>query len=151
MSWGNRVLDLAVNGQQCPVWIDSRDTRCGKTDLIDGRWCKRHTPIIQRKLGADRTRETEQAERRAAWMLEKLPEWRAKLARVEAEIARLDPPPPTTDTAAYGGVGSTTATHYRERFLRNLPRLAELAPIRDDLAQRVRIAESFEAAGRSKP
>ena len=43
--------------------------------------------------------------------------------------------------AAYGGVGSTTATRYQQRFFRNLPRLAQLWDEQRHLADTVRRAE----------
>ena len=141
MSWPNRVLDMQTNGRSCPVWIETRDARCKRTDLIDGRWCRRHTPIILRRLQTQRDTDTANAARRDAALAAALPDLRTRLARVEAQIARLDPPPPTTDSAAYGGVGSTTATRYQQRFFRNLPRLTQLWDEQRHLADTVRRAE----------
>ena len=141
----NHVLDMMINGTRCPFWMESRDARCGSTKLIDGRWCKRHTAVMARRLEKQAAQEAayRREERRRAMTM--LPRWRERLAWVEAEINRLDPPPPTTDMAAFGGVGSTTATRYRKRFLANLPRLAELSRERDDLLARIVHAEAMEA------
>ena len=123
---GNPTLDLDVDGVRCPVWIDARDARCGKTNLIDGRWCTRHTPIMLRRLQGDHDRTAERTATAAAELAAKVPRLLDRLKRLDAEIARLDPAPPTTDTAAYGGVGSTTATAYQERVGRRVPELSRL-------------------------
>lgn len=49
----------------------------------------------------------------AAERARNLPRWQAQLAVVDADIARLDPPPPTTDRAAWTGeaMGRATARH----------------------------------------
>ena len=122
----NHALDMMIDGSRCPFWVEARDARCGSRELIDGRWCKRHTTVMTRRLAKLAAREeAARAEQRARAAV-MLPKWRDRAAALRHRIDQLDPPPPTTDMAAFGGVGSTTATRYQERFHRNLPRLAEL-------------------------
>lgn len=80
-----------------------------------------------------------------AWLL-RLPARRERLAHVDAEIARLDPPPPTTDMAAYGGLGSTAARRYQRRYTdETIHRLAELHAERVTLVRQVAYAEQLLA------
>lgn len=135
------MLDLDVDGVRCPVWIDARDARCGKTALIDGRWCPRHTPIMLRRLQDDHDRAAKRAAKAAAELAAKVPGLLDRLRRLDSEIARLDPPPPTTDTAAYGGRGSTAATDYQERAGRRVPELSRL------VQERARVCWLLSRAG----
>lgn len=75
-------LDIQTNGETCPVWIDSRDDRCGRTDLIDGRWCKRHTPVMSKRI--------REARRLALPSLspKREAEVRARIDAIDAELAR---------------------------------------------------------------
>ena len=96
----------------CVAWVDSRDSRCGR-DRAEGWLCRRHhRAAVDRwheALVAARDRQQQRAEERARL----LPGWRKRLARIEAEIARLDPPPATTDMAAYGGAVHTSIQRQR--------------------------------------
>lgn len=143
----NHALDMMTDGQRCPFWVESRDERCGSRELVNGRWCKRHTTVMHRRAAKlaeqANTRRRADDERRAAH----LPALRAELARIEAEMARCDPQPPTDDMAAYGGVGSTTAARYwnRLRADANVIRLAELAKRRDALIADIETAQASAA------
>lgn len=101
----------------CVAWMDSADRRC-KRDIEAGWLCKRHIAVAERKLAKAIEKNKADEAKRQAWRAEKLPQWKAELAKVEAEIARRDPPPPTTDRAAYGGVGCTTTIRYQRNLLR---------------------------------
>ena len=63
------------------------------------------------------------------------PERERRLAAIDAEIERRDPPPLTTDTAAFGGVGCSTVARQNRRRLSsaNIQRMAELWRERDAL------------------
>lgn len=87
----------------CQCWVESRAARCGKP--TDGMLCLRHMAAAQRRLTTAIADDTTRKARLAAERTAAAPRLRDRLARVEAEITRLDPPAPTTDRAAYGGVG----------------------------------------------
>lgn len=131
----------------CWAWVESAGRACGKPETVALHLCARHTGVAHRKLV--RETETEAAARRRiedrdrARLVPRLPQLRARLARVDAEIDRRDPAPPTTDPAAFGGVGSTVATAYRTRVRSdaNVARLAELHAERIRLARDVAYAE----------
>lgn len=86
----------------CPAWIESASKQCARTPLADSMLCKRHRNIaIKRHEKLKQDRQTAQ-QRRAEHRAQHLPQWRAELARIEAEIDRRDQPI-TTDRAAFGG------------------------------------------------
>ena len=100
----NHVLDMMINGTHCPFWVESRDARCGSTELIDGRWCKRHPTVMARRLEKKAAQEAayrREARRRAVTML---PRWREELAALEQSIETLESRFSTTmERAAIGG------------------------------------------------
>lgn len=51
----------------------------------------------------------------AAEQLRLPPKPQARLATIQREIEQLDPPPPTTDLAAWTGVGHSSERRYRSR------------------------------------
>lgn len=118
----DRALAIMVTVSQdweqlttCVAWMDSADKRCSR-DVESGWLCKRHIAVAERKLTKAIAKDKADKEKREAWRAEKLPKWKAELAKIEAEMRRLDPPPPTTDRAAYGGVGCTTTTRYQRNL-----------------------------------
>lgn len=121
----------------CQAWMDGADRKCGK--FAEDYLCKRHINVAIKRREA---RLAKEAARVARWEAEKerqTPKWQAELARVNAEIARRDPAPPTTDMAAYGGVGCSTTARYQKNLLRdsNVSRMAELLKRRDYLEARL--------------
>ena len=131
----------------CWAWVDSAGRACGRPDTADEpHLCVRHSAVARRRFDAQVESDAAKRARRDRLAVARLPKLREQLAQVDAEIARRDPPPPTTDPAAYGGVGSTTATGYRRRLLTasNITRLAELHTVRKSLATELAYAEHVE-------
>ena len=97
------VVALRVDniGPTCPAWIDSADRRCGKPQT-DGYLCNRHAKVARRTLAARLAVDATRSERHATDRAILLPAKRARLADVEAEIARREPKLPN-DRAAYTG------------------------------------------------
>ena len=126
----------------CRYWVESRGDRCGRATSI--RFCGRHHRVILAAWEKRREAARTELARRDADLAAALPDLRARLARVEAEIRRRDPEPPTTDLAAYGGVGSTTARAYQRRILSNsnVRAMARLVRERDHLIGLVAAAQA---------
>ena len=125
----------------CWAWMDTAERVCGKPEGNQAaHLCNRHADVALRKAHAVVVVERARAERLRVAMVEKapvaLPRLRAELARVEAEMARRDPQPVTTDRAAYGGaVHRSIARAARGRLSdSNVARMAELV----DQAARLR-------------
>ena len=139
-------LDLALTvaldrpdswGTDCPAWIESADRKCGKP-RDHGYLCKRHHAVAVRRLAKQAEKKAAADERYAAIQERLRPKREARLAWLEAEIARLDPPPPTTDPAAWAGVGHSGATRYRSRLTPDrIHRLAELTTEAEQLRRLV--------------
>lgn len=78
--------------------------------------------------------------------------WREKLARIDAELAALDPGPRfgTTDMAAYGGVGVPQTARQDAQWARRIDRTAErfvrLTRARREIAGKLARAEMRESA-----
>ena len=112
----------------CPAWIESRDSQCGRKPLDDGMLCKRHRTVAvvrrDKALAARQHQAQQLAERRARM----LPEWRAELAQVEADMERYGGMP-TTDRAAYGGAShpSIRKAQLRQLSDTNVQRMARLS------------------------
>lgn len=88
----------------CVAWVDSRDSKCGNT--TDYLLCPRHVALAQKRLMKEQALLAARPAKEEAYAAERqrlIPEWRTELERVETDIRRLDPPPVTTDRAAYGG------------------------------------------------
>lgn len=129
----------------CWAWMDGPEKVCGRPEGDDPHLCTRHAGIARRRAHAAVAKEAESKTRRDIASLAALPRRRAKLDRIDAEIARLDPPPPTDDVAAFGGVGSTAARRYQDRFTPDrIHRLAELHEARRTLAAQVAYAEGLQ-------
>ena len=88
-------------GDTCPAWIAGAERKCGKPRAV-GLLCVRHALVAERRLdlkAADAARDAIEA---AAERGRLAPAKRARLADVEAEIARREPSAPL-DRAAYTG------------------------------------------------
>lgn len=128
----------------CWAWMESAERVCGKPEGDEAaHLCGAHVTVARRRAAKNREKAAAERSRQDAVALSLLPGRRARLAAVDAEIARRDPAPPTTDMAAYGGLGSTAATGYQRRLLSdtNVARLAELWAERGRLAADVAHAE----------
>lgn len=125
----------------CPAWIDSADRGCGRTPAHD-YLCKRHHTVALRRYEKAKQRAVKDEETRRVRNAEKLPDWRAELERVDAEMARRDPELPG-DRAAYTGVIHPTIQRQRARLLSdsNVERMAFLVRRREQLVKRIRRAE----------
>ena len=88
-------------GDTCPAWIASAERRCGKP-VTDGHLCARHHQVAVRRWDARTAVEAARSERYATDRAILAPTKRARLADVEAEIARREPSAPL-DRAAYTG------------------------------------------------
>lgn len=122
----------------CVAWIDSAGKRCKRT--VEAGWlCKRHISVAERKLAKALEKEKAFRARAAASRAERLPKWKAELARVEKEIARRDPSPPTIDRAAYGGVGCSATARYQRNLFRdsNVEAMGRLVRRRGELVKMI--------------
>lgn len=78
--------------------------------------------------------------------------WRERLARIDAELAALDPGPRhgTTDMAAYGGIGVRQTARQNRQWAARIDRTAErygrLTRARDEIAGKLMRAEKREAS-----
>ena len=104
-----------LDGDGCPAWIESTDRECGKPQTV-GLLCPRHAKVAERRFAAEVAKRQAESEKRAAERARLLPIKQARLAQVEAEMARLDPPRPV-DRAAYTGYVHPSITKKRRRFL----------------------------------
>ena len=136
-------LDLALTvaldrpdswGTDCPAWIESADRKCGKP-REHGYLCKRHHEVATRRLAKQAEKKAAADERHRAEQERLRPGREARLDRINAEIRRLDPPPPTTDMAAWGGVGMKG---YKSPYTADrIHRLAELWDEKRELEARL--------------
>lgn len=102
-------------GEKCVAWVESRDTECGK-DRKHGFLCSRHATVAKRRWEKHAAKRQAQREQRAQRRAEHLPEWRAELARIDAELTKRTQPL-TTDRAFSGGVGARKhREHLRNQF-----------------------------------
>ena len=99
----------------CMAWIEVSDRRCGKTPA-EGYLCTRHHTVAVRRWEKDQAKQAVGAEQAAQRRAAKLPGWRAELAKVQAEIRRLDPPT-TMEAAAFLGDAHPSITRRRGEFL----------------------------------
>ena len=88
-------------GDTCPAWIASADRKCGKPRAV-GYLCARHDKVARRTWETRAAAEATRSERYATDRAILAPMKRARLADVEAEIARREPSAPL-DRAAYTG------------------------------------------------
>jgi len=112
----------------CVAWVESRDDKCGNT--TDFLLCPRHVQVAQKRLVKDKAARAERQAKHAAKRSEMLPKWRERLARIETRIKQLDPPPATTDRAAWGG--EIHRSILRSRPAMSDSRVAEMAQLLRD-------------------
>lgn len=130
----------------CWAWMDSAERVCGKPEAVE-HLCQRHELVALARIEKRRQKLAEQAERRRERAVRNLGANRAKLAnlltdleRIERRMNQLDPPPPTTDPAAWGGVGNSASARYRKRVTddRVISEMVELYKRRDWVQARMR-------------
>lgn len=128
--------------------MDSAEKVCNRPEEEPGlRLCPRHHAVALRKLEQQKAKETARLAALERKWLAALPGWRAELATVEARIRRLDPPPPTTDMAAFMGVGSTAARRYRRRLTpERIHELSVLHKRRTELVKSIARADALLVA-----
>ena len=102
-------------GDGCPAWVESREDKCGK-DPARGHLCSRHHNIAVKKQQKALEWANEQARLREEYRARKLPEWKAALEEVTAEIERLDQPV-VRDRAAFGGAANKSIEKKRKAGL----------------------------------
>lgn len=102
-------------GEKCVAWIESRDAECGK-DAKHGFLCAQHTTAAKRRWEKEKAKRQAQKQKRAQHRAQHITEWRAELARIDAELTRRTRPL-TTDRAFSGGVGTRKhRKHLRRQF-----------------------------------
>ena len=142
-------LTLAISDHHpagtCWAWMEKAEKACGRPEGAEPHLCPRHEVVARRRLDQRIAREAARNVQRKTDSISKLPKLRAQLAKVEAEIERRDPKPPTDDPAAFGGVGCTTTARWQKRVMSdsNISRMATLWDEQRRLAEAVRIAESW--------
>lgn len=106
----------------CWAWMESAERRCDKP-AGPQHLCPQHVKVAERRLERLRAKEIAKQQREKARAVENLANNEARLAiltakleRIDRRMAYLDPPPPTTDPAAWGGIPNATATVYRRRI-----------------------------------
>ncbi len=130
----------------CWAWMDGAQRVCGQPEVTGEHLCPQHVRMAIRRRDHAAAQTAARLARINATALLRLPARRERLAHVDAEVARLDPPPPTTDMAAYGGLGSTAARRYQRRYTdETIHRLAELHAERVTLVRQVAYAEQLLA------
>ena len=142
-------LTLAISDHHpagtCWAWMEKAEKACGRPEGAEPHLCSRHEVVARRRLDQRIAREAARNVQRKTDSISKLPKLRAPLAKVEAEIERRDPKPPTDDPAAFGGVGCTTTARWQKRVMSdsNISRMATLWDEQRRLSEAVRIAESW--------
>ena len=102
----------------CAAWIDSADRVCGRPSVAP--WlCRRHETVARKRAEKSAAHDRERAAKHAARQEELRPGREARLAVVQAEIDRLDPP--------------RDMYSWRHMTERQAARLSELIRERDDL------------------
>ena len=97
------------------AWVESRDAECGK-DAKDGFLCVRHATVAKNRWEKQQAKRQAQKQKRAQHRADHITEWRAELARIDAEIVKRTQPL-TTDRAFSGGVGTRQhRKHLRRQF-----------------------------------
>ena len=133
-------------GDTCPAWIASAERRCGKP-ATDGHLCARHHQVAVRRWDARTAAEATRAERYATDRAILAPTKRARLADVEAEIARREPSAPLDRAAYTGNVHPSIARRRRSHLTdTNVTRMAALHREADQLRAWLKgaIAEAIE-------
>ena len=110
-------------GTTCPAWIESAGRTCGRPQTI-GLLCARHHKAAESRWAEAVEREKARLARSVASARE-IETKRARLADLDAEIARLDPPD-AGDIAAFAGKVHPSITRQRSERLTD-ERVARLA------------------------
>ena len=111
-------------GTTCPAWIESAGRVCGRPQTI-GLLCARHHKAAESRWADAIEREKARLARPAS--AREIETKRARLADLDAEIARLDPPD-TGDLAAFAGKVHPSITRRRNAHLTDT-RVARLARV----------------------
>ena len=133
---------LRVDGwdisQGCVAWVDSRDSTCAKPPSGYSMLCKRHRNVAVKRHEKRKEEVLKQQAERAEYRARKLPEWKAELAKVEADMERYGGSP-TTDRAAYGGEThpSIRKAQLRQLSDTNVQRMAKLARRAERLREQI--------------
>lgn len=72
----------------CVAWLEAADRVCGKPAEY---LCPRHVKVAERRYERAVARERESRRRADAYRRQQEPVWRDELAKVEAELDRIDP------------------------------------------------------------
>lgn len=124
------MVALRLDGHDpavCAAWIDSADRICGRPAVAP--WlCKRHETVARRKAERWVERDREKQAQYAARQESMRPAREARLAVVQAEIDRLDPPRGPFD---HGLVNIPLAKRMPSDA--RIQRMAQLIRERDDL------------------
>lgn len=125
----------------CAAWVDSRDEQCGKP-RAEGYLCARHRTVAERHLEKKKHATEKRKQQRQERLDKHGDRWRARLARVEAELERRTGMA-TTDRAAFGGVGARQLRTAKARGFShsNVKRVGELIEQRKDLRQKLGIRD----------
>lgn len=131
-----RIDDWTLE-QGCPAWIESADRACGR-EPAKGMLCRRHHTVASRRWNQERQRREDAARDAALKRSRMIPEWQAELARVEAEIERLDQPV-VRDRAAVGGAVHPSIRKAQRRLMSdaNVRRMAELWRRHEELTRKI--------------
>ena len=120
-------------GETCVAWVESRDSECGK-GVKHGFLCARHATVAKRRWEKQQAKRQARQDQRAQHRAKHLPEWRAELARIDAELTKRTRPM-TTDRAFSGGVSTKKhKRHLRHQFSdANVVRVGALLRRRQEL------------------
>lgn len=138
------ILDNYETRMGCVAWIDASDRRCGKESA--GYLCKRHEAVAARRWEKHAAKVAAQAEERERIRVARrqfdLPKWQDELARVEAQINRLDPPRPD-DRAAYTGIVHPSIRRQQRAALSDskVQKMAALWARHEELSRKIRATQ----------
>ncbi len=112
-------------GTTCPAWIESAGRVCGRPQTV-GLLCARHRKAAESRW-ADAVEREKACLARSVASAREIETKRARLADLDTEIARLDPPD-TGDLAAFAGKVHPSITRQRNAHLTDT-RVARLARV----------------------
>ena len=121
----------------CVAWVESKDEECGKP-RTKGYLCNRHHTVAEKRfekhVSEIQARNTRIKESKAEALRTHGDEWRAELTRIDSELDRRTGMP-TTDRAAFGGVGHPQLIKKRDRSFSdsNVKRVSYLLQRREKL------------------
>ena len=122
----------------CPAWIESRGDTCRNSVEEGTALCKRHRNVAVKRHEKRKEEVRKHQAERAEYRARKLPEWKAELAKVEADMERYGGLP-TTDRAAYGGESHPSIQRQQLRQLSdtNVQRMARLSRRAERLREQI--------------